>query len=305
MEDTGSGIAPEEIDSLFQVFVQTKTGQEIQEGTGLGLPISQKFVQLMGGEISVTSETGKGSIFKFDIEVTPVEEVDVEIPQPTRRIIGLEPDCPPYRILIVDDRDTNRQLLMKLLSPFGFQLQEAPNGEEALKIWNSFEPHLIWMDMRMPVMDGYEATKIIKATLKGQATAIIALTASIFEEERALVLSAGCDDFLRKPFRQEEIFTLMNKHLGVRYLYEEPVEVVESRSPIPIQDDLTPSAIGTVPPELWSQLEYAARFSYMEEINSLINEIRRYNAPLADAFATLAKDFEYDKISNLIQSARG
>ncbi|MFM2315507.1 MAG: hypothetical protein RLZZ04_4785 [Cyanobacteriota bacterium] len=196
--DTGAGIAPEEIASLFQTFTQTEAGRQSQEGTGLGLPISKKFVELMGGEINVSSQVGKGTVFTFDIQAQQQE----------------------YRILIVDDRLENRQLLLKLLRPIGFQVQEAVNGQEAVEIWQIWQPHLIWMDMRMPVMNGYEAAQQIKAHLQGQATVIIALTASTLEEEKAVVLSAGCDDFVRKPFREEVIFAKMSQYLGVGYLYE-------------------------------------------------------------------------------------
>ncbi|MFM6357451.1 MAG: response regulator, partial [Planktothrix sp.] len=103
----------------------------------------------------------------------------------------------------------------------GFELKEARNGLESITIWNEWEPHLIFMDMRMPVMDGYEATKYIKSTTKGNATAIIALTASVLEEEKAIVLSAGCDDFIRKPFTEQSIFEALAQHLGVEYIYEE------------------------------------------------------------------------------------
>jgi CheY-like chemotaxis protein len=229
VEDTGAGIAPEEIDGIFEAFVQSQTGKQAQEGTGLGLPISRKFVQMMGGEMTVSSIVGRGTTFKFNITVGVVDATDIEGKKPTRRVIALatqrcanEPNQPRYRILIVDDRYDNRQLLIKLLNPLGFELREASNGQDAIALWETFEPHLIWMDMRMPVMDGYEATKQIKATTKGQATAIIALTASILEEERAVVLSAGCDDFLRKPFRESDIFEAMHKHIGVRYIYDEP-----------------------------------------------------------------------------------
>jgi signal transduction histidine kinase/CheY-like chemotaxis protein len=182
VEDTGSGIAPEELTTLFAAFVQTKTGQESQEGTGLGLVISQQFVQLMGGEISVGSQVGKGSVFKFYVQAKVVDSAESTTYKATRQVIGLEPNQPNYRILIVDDKVLNRQLLVKLLNPLGFALQEASNGKEAIAIWETWEPHLIWMDMRMPIIDGYTATKQIKATTKGQATAIIALTASVLIE---------------------------------------------------------------------------------------------------------------------------
>ena len=184
-------------------------------------------------------------------------------------------------------------------------LKEASNGTEAVKIWDSFEPHLIWMDMRMPVMDGYQATKRIKLTTKGQATAVIALTASVLEEERAVVLSACCDDFMRKPFQEAEIFELMNKHIGVRYVYDEPTAHTGSTvSKTDIQNTLNPGALAALPNKLLANLEHAASFAYMAEIDSYIDEIRSYNANLADALATLALDFEYGKIVTLIQQAK-
>jgi CheY-like chemotaxis protein len=305
VEDTGEGIAPEELDSLFEAFMQTKTGKDSQEGTGLGLAISRKFIQLMGGEISVNSEVGCGTIFKFDITVNVVDAKDIESKQPTRRVIALEPNQQSYRILIVDDKLDNRQLLIKLLNPLGFELKEASNGIDAVEIWDEWEPHLIWMDMRMPVMDGYEATKQIKSTTKGQATAVIALTASVLEEERAVVLSAGCDDFLRKPFRETNIFELMNKHIGVRYVYDESTDVTASTvSKTDIQDALKPEALVALPTELLANLEHVASFAYMSEIDRYIDEIRSYDATVADALTTLALDFEYGLIVTLIQQAK-
>jgi PAS domain S-box-containing protein len=219
--DTGVGMAAEELDKLFQVFYQTRSGQESQEGTGLGLAISYKFVQLMGGNLTVESQVGLGTTFVFDIPVEIVDQIEEATTTNHSRVIGLAPGQMVYRILVVDDKDVNRLLLVKMLQPLGFQVKEAANGQEAIALWESWEPHLIWMDMRMPIMDGYEATKYIKSQVKGSATAIIALTASVLEEEKAIVLSAGCDDFIRKPFREATIFEEMSKHLGVQYIYDD------------------------------------------------------------------------------------
>jgi hypothetical protein len=147
------------MDSLFEAFEQTQTGRHSKEGTGLGLTISQKFAQLMGGEIFVRSEVEQGTTFVFTIPVRMVNVTDVPtMSSSRRRVIALEPGQPHYRILIVDDNPNNRRLLVKLLTPFGFDVQEAVNGQEAIAVWNTFEPHLFWMDMLMPVLDGYEAT---------------------------------------------------------------------------------------------------------------------------------------------------
>ncbi|MGA9380779.1 MAG: ATP-binding protein, partial [Phormidium sp.] len=170
VRDTGVGIAPAELAKLFEAFTQTQAGKEAQEGTGLGLAISRKFVQLMEGDIQVESELGKGTTFTFQIPAKLGEEM-INISTVTRQqILGLVPDQPTYKILTVDDKSINRQLLIKLLSPLGFELKEASNGMEAIAIWDQWEPHLIFMDMRMPVMDGYEATKQIKSSNKGNAT---------------------------------------------------------------------------------------------------------------------------------------
>ena len=165
IEDTGVGMAPEELGNIFKAFVQTSSGQKNQKGTGLGLNISSQFVRLMGGEIVVESQLEVGTTFKFEIPVGAVYAADIPTEQIKREVIGLEPNQPYYRILIVDDREDNRQLLVKMLSPLGFELQQATNGREAIEIWENWHPHLILMDVRMPVMDGYEATKEIKASI--------------------------------------------------------------------------------------------------------------------------------------------
>jgi signal transduction histidine kinase/DNA-binding response OmpR family regulator len=301
VEDTGAGISSEELDTLFEAFVQTKTGKEAEEGTGLGLPITRQFVKLMGGEITVTSQVGRGTIFKFDITVKIVDQSEIAVKNPTRRVIALEANQPRYRILIVDDKATNRQLLIKLLNPLGFELKEASNGQEAIEIWDKYSPHLIWMDMRMPVLDGYEATKRIKDTTKGQATAIIALTASVFEEERAVVLSAGCDDFVRKPFRESEIFDAMNKHIGVSYIYEDQSQGEPLKAEHTGENVLTAAAIAALPVELVANLKQAILNVNLKLIVTLIEQIHEDNPPLANQLQTCIDNFEYKKVLSLIQ----
>ncbi|MBE9121168.1 PAS domain S-box protein [Tychonema sp. LEGE 07199] len=300
VQDTGAGIAAEEIPHLFEAFVQTQTGKDSQEGTGLGLAISRQFVQLMGGEITVSSELENGTIFQFDIQVHLVETADIESKKAQVRVVALAPDQPRYRLLIVDDKPLNRQLLVKLLSPLGFELREASNGKEAVDIFMEWEPHLIWMDMRMPVMDGYEATKQIKTTTSGQATAIVALTASVLEEERAVILSAGCDDFMRKPFREEDIFVAMSKHLGVRYIYEDSTAVSATGLGDSSQDILTPENLASLSADWMAQFKQNILSVDMEAIASSIAQIRTVNPYLADALQDCINNFEYDRILNTI-----
>jgi len=299
VKDTGPGIAPEEMDSLFNAFVQTETGRASQEGTGLGLPISRKFVQMMGGDITVSSRPGIETTFRFNIRVSPAEISDIRQPVTVRRVTALEPGQPRYRILIVDDNPDNRHLLVTLLNPLGFELREAENGEQAVKIWEEWGPHLIWMDMWMPVMNGYEAVRKIKETAKGQATAVIAVTAGVFEEERSLVMSAGCDDFLRKPFRESDIFELMEKHTGIRFVYEQ--ENREEKTGTAAANALTKDALASIPSELTEELRNAAILGDVDKVDFIITSIRSHNKPLADALAIMAEEFEFDKILEFIQ----
>ena len=288
------------MESLFEPFVQTETGRKSQQGTGLGLPISRKFVQLMGGDIEVNSVLGRGTSFKFDLQVKLADAAQIQTQKQTHRVKSLEPGQPEYRILVVDDRPANRLLLTKLLTPIGFQVREAENGLDAIAIWESWEPHLIWMDMRMPVMNGYEATRRIKSHVKGQATAILALTASTCESERAIILSAGCDDFVRKPFQEDALFEKMAQYLGVRYIYEhkDNFEAKTTKAFI-----LEPSSLQTMPNEWVEKLHLAAAQLDAETIATLVAQIPAENHPLAQALLDKVQDFDFDQIMNLAQEA--
>ncbi|MBR8832043.1 MAG: Sensor histidine kinase RcsC [Chroococcopsis gigantea SAG 12.99] len=301
IEDTGVGIGPEEIKHLFSAFVQTQSGKSIQEGTGLGLAISKKFLQLLGGEITVKSELGKGTIFSFTLPVEIITAGDLDTKQIKHQVIGLAPAQPVYKILVVDDKFINRQLVRQLLQPLGFCVEEASNGLEAVDIWRRWHPHLIWMDMRMPVLNGYEATEQIKSTAEGQATVIIALTASVFEEEKTLVLSRGCDDFLRKPFRQEEIFEMMAKYLGVKYIFAEDttVDIKENNASGDIIDDLA-----RLPSALLAELAQSVEYVDLENVKVLLERIGDENLSLSANLEDYVNNFEYEALLGIIASAK-
>ena len=304
VQDTGPGISPTEIDQLFQAFTQTEAGRKSQQGTGLGLPISQKFVQLMGGNIAVRSILDLGTVFTFDIPVGIVEARDIQTSKPQQKVIGLAPNQPNYRILVVEDRYENRLLLVALIRAIGFEVCEAENGREAIDLWSSWEPHLIWMDMRMPVMDGYEATKYIKKHLKNQKTAIIGITASAFEEERSQALSAGCDDFVRKPFRDEVILEMMAKHLDVRYLYQDSESsdvLLSGQVMLEIQEVLTPQAMAAMPKNWTEELQQAATELDEKQIFILLNQVREEYPQVISAIEDLVNNFRFDLIVDLIQ----
>ncbi|MCZ6636239.1 MAG: response regulator [bacterium] len=303
VEDTGPGVATEDQAVLFDPFVQTAAGQRSQEGTGLGLPISQAYVQMMGGEIQVESEGGRGATFRFEIRIEGGEVAAIQTSHRSHRPLGLEPGEPKYRILVVEDQQEGRKLLCKMLAPMGFEIREAADGQEGLKVWEMWAPHLIWMDMQMPVMDGYEATRRIKATTKGQDTVVIALTASAFEENRTQALLSGCNDFVRKPFREEEIFDAMAKHLGVRFVYEAESRPAALEAEMP--GTLTPEALSVVPIDRIRALYQAVVRADQELVFDLLSQIEVEHADLARALKDLVHDFRFDEIIQLIQAVGG
>ncbi|NER24563.1 MAG: response regulator [Symploca sp. SIO1C2] len=301
VEDTGLGIATEELEQLFQAFSQTQTGKDTQEGTGLGLVISRQFVQLMGGEIKVKSQVGVGSSFIFDIQAPLGDSKKIAPQKPTCKILALAPNQPYYKILVVDDKTTNRQLLLKLLNPLGFLLREAENGQEAIAIWQEWEPDLIFMDMRMPVMDGYQATRQIKSSTQDRNTVVIAFTASVLEEEKSIVLSAGCDDFVGKPFRESVIFDMLTKHLGVQYICEANHETLVKKPSY----DLKATDLKLMPTDWLTKLDQATTALNEELILSLLHQIRDLHPLLATALTDLVHQYRFDKIKKLIEECNG
>lgn len=302
VEDTGVGIEPEEKSQLFTAFAQTETGRKSQEGTGLGLAISLKFVQLMGGDITVSSTLGKGTIFALNIQAAISSALEIKTSQETRKVIGLAPSQRDYRILIVEDNSDNRLLLFKLLTTVGFSVCEAKNGQEAIEMWSTYSPDLIFMDMRMPVMNGYEATKEIKKHLQGQATTVIALTASALEEERVVILSAGCDDFMRKPFQEQLLWKKIAQYLGVQYLYEEGTKSEEKRvQPLSIDSQPLEFHLSQMPREWVEKLASAALKGLDHIIIDLLEQIPETHAPLANTLEDWANNFTFEQIIDLIQ----
>ncbi|MEG4576856.1 PAS domain S-box protein [Microcoleus sp. N3A4] len=297
VEDTGVGIAPTEIDSLFRVFVQAQAGNKLNQGTGLGLAISQRFVQLMGGQLRVQSTLNRGSTFSFELGVNLPQAVPLASKLLKQRVIGIAPGQPTYRILVVEDLEENRRLLVKLLASVGFEVREATQGVEALSLWESWLPHLIFMDLRMPIMDGYTATKYIRERPKNQETVIIALTASVFEEERENVLMAGCDDFMSKPFQQRDIFEKLAKYLGVQYIYE----AVGQTPKKPLVETLSVEYLSVMSPQWLEQMYQAAYYLDTEVMNELIVQIPESKASLSKALTDYIQNFNSDRIMELIR----
>jgi signal transduction histidine kinase/ligand-binding sensor domain-containing protein/ActR/RegA family two-component response regulator len=298
VEDSGPGIPPDDQETIFMPFVQAGAGMALTEGTGLGLSISQQFAQLMRGELTLESKLGKGSIFRLTIPVGDAEDAEELVPEPRHVVSGLEPGQPEYRLLVVDDNAANRKLLVRLFEPLGFEVREAEDGLQAIEIWDIWSPHLIWMDMRMPVMDGYEATRKIKGSTKGQATVIIALTASALEEDREVILSEGCDDYVRKPFREDELFETLRKHLGVEFTFE------GTSIPAPTSSDIDLSELiqqlASLPGAWRRDLRQATLLGYSDQILGLIESIQPNEPDISDYLMPLAKAYNHQAILDLL-----
>jgi len=304
VSDTGPGIAPEEQQDLFKAFVQTSTGMQSAQGTGLGLSITDKFVRLMGGDISVSSEVGQGTVFWFYI---PFQPGDNTLPSAheTQRVVQLKPGQKAYRILVVDDTLENRKLLIKLLSPVGFEVKEASNGQEAIALWESWHPDLIFMDTRMPVIDGLATTRMIREQEQQRGlnpTVIIALTASAFEQRRAKILEAGLDDFLCKPFKSIALFNSLSRYLDAAYVYEPIPESIRKLKRYPVRtDSFWGEQLSQVELTWVESLYYAAREVNEENVQELIQLISTAHPDLSEALMILFNDFRLDIIMQVTQ----
>lgn len=319
VQDTGPGIAEKDMQSLFEAFVQTETGRTAKEGTGLGLTISRKFVELMGGRMRVQSEVGLGSNFFFDINALPAKESvpskstasSEDMTRDFGAVTGLAPGQPEFRLLVVDDQAENRSVLVKLLQPLGFALRSAENGQQGVDVWDTWRPHLILMDMRMPVMDGREAARRIKASAGGEKTIIVAVSASSFEDDRAQALSAGCDAFLSKPFRTEDLLRILQKRLKLQYVYEEQDEEQERAQGAVGQDaatksaaitDVTAEALALLSEDVRKQLHLAVDrmdFDMAMECVDRVEQEHPDQGGLAAALRKSVESYRFDYLLNI------
>jgi signal transduction histidine kinase/DNA-binding response OmpR family regulator len=302
VEDTGPGIASTELATLFAPFVQAEAGRNAQEGAGLGLSISQECVRLMGGTIAVDSRLGEGTTFSFSIQTTCAASNEASDQESSRQIIGLETSQPNYRILVVDDNAECRQLFIELLTPVGFEVREAEDGQAAIALWQEWSPDLIWLDMQMPVLDGLEAMQQIKSA-QHQAPVIIALTGSISEAEETRAFSSGCDDFMRKPVQASLIFDKMAEHLGVRYRYQVSSLHIQNNqtrsgkasSDLPQLDQLK-IALSEMSIDWIEAFHQAATRLNARQINDLIAQIPPAHPQLANGLTYLVNNFCFEEM---------
>lgn len=303
--DTGLGITPEELARLFEPFTQTETGRWMQGGTGLGLALSAQYVRLMGGTLTADSTPGLGSCFTFTLPLAPARQS----PEPLialneSPIVGLEPYQPACRVLIADDLPVNRELLRALLdglntTPPVLEFREAVDGWEAVAVWEQWQPQVIFMDMRMPVLSGEEATYRIKARMKARPntvrSVVVALTGSAFDESRDRLLACGCDEFIHKPFQAEELFAILERRVGLRFIR---LEESPTSRPALSPEDLA-QRLGACPTEWRTDLKDAVELGDFVRITALLEQISGDDATLYETLTQWAYNYDLEAFTAL------
>jgi signal transduction histidine kinase/ActR/RegA family two-component response regulator len=297
--DTGIGIAPEDQVRIFDPFIQARKSGA-QKGTGLGLAITQKFVDLMGGTVIVESTPGQGSVFRVELPVERTENSELtETEGDHPRVVGLAPGQPDYRVLIVEDQRENWLVLQRILEGAGFQVRVAENSEQAADAFKSWQPHFVWMDLRLPGDGGVETTRRIRGLRGGREVKVVALTASAFSSQREEVLAAGLDDFLRKPYRAEEIFECLARHLGVRYRYGGAWSAANS------DISLKPEAFAALPEGLREELTEAIVRLETGRIAQVIGCLSELDRSLGSVLTRYAEKFAYSEILSALEAGSG
>jgi PAS domain S-box-containing protein len=302
VEDTGIGISPEKLEDIFLPFQQVHDSQHITEGTGLGLPISRELVRIMGSELHVRSVVGQGTIFWFDLEVPEVEGMSekesFDSARQSRHIIGYKGE--KQTILLVDDNHENRAVLRDMLLPLDFEIVEACDGKDACAKAAQFHPKLILMDLVMPVMDGFEATRRIRKIPELKRVKVIGISASAFDTNRKVSFEAGCDDFLTKPIQIDQLLESIQIHLGLEWQYTDQTAGDSEEQQVSEEPTLV------IPPQenLLTLLEFA-EISHITGIQQTLDDIKRADEqciPFVTKIEELAENFQFKQIIKMIQS---
>jgi CheY-like chemotaxis protein len=294
--DTGPGIAAGELPRLFQQFEQTSSGQHTGGGTGLGLAISRKFVHMMGGGIEVVSEPGCGTTFRFTVLLGLAAPADVQPETEQRRVVRVTGAPADLRILIADDNAANGELLQQSLEGVGFETRVVHDGAAAVSLFAEWLPRVVLMDLRMPGLDGREAIRRIRQVQNGSAVAIIAVTASVFDEDRQQVFEAGGDDFLGKPLREALLFARLKHFTGVEYEY----------SDAPASESATLTAAesaGALSPETREALRAACLSADFFAIVALLEQVAPHAPAIAAALRSRVETYDYPGVLELLGPA--
>jgi PAS domain S-box-containing protein len=300
VEDTGPGIAADELDKVFEVFEQAAAGRRSREGTGLGMAISRDYARMMGGDLTVSSHLGKGSVFRLEIPVEEGHATSTDGNVPVMRVAGLKAGQASPRVLVAEDGEENRLLMVRLLEKVGFEVRAALNGLEAADMFGVFRPDFIWMDIRMPVMDGIEATSRIRDAAGGRETVIVALSASGLEEERERIMACGFNGFVRKPFREREIFEVMATCLEIDYDYGgEPLEDSAGAE----SGSVDPTRLAALPDGLREKLHETLLTLDSARIMKLLETVTEYDPVLGGALQHLAGNYAFGRILEYLERA--
>lgn len=305
IKDTGIGISPEKLTDIFLPFHQVSNGSYRVEGTGLGLPISQKLLQMMGGELKVTSALGQGSIFEFDLSLPEVLEWAEVSPESSLNITGFKGSS--RKILIADDKWENRSVLVHLLAPLKFEILEATDGQDCLNKAREFKPDLILIDLVMPVMDGFETVRQLRQNPTLKDVVVIATSASVFAFDRQASGEVGCNDFLPKPIQLPILLEQLRVHLGLEWVYEESDVPDSSPAPVtPREEQVTTEDQQLIAPsqeELAVLYELAMRGNLrgIQEQAAKLEQLNAQLAPFATELRQLAKSFQERRIREFIR----
>jgi signal transduction histidine kinase/CheY-like chemotaxis protein/HAMP domain-containing protein len=305
IKDTGRGIPADQIDEILKPFQQVSGQPGVEGGTGLGLAITKSFVEMMGGQLTVESEWGRGSTFSFTLPVTELRpsELPASARRPVEKPISIRSGA---RVLVVDDVPTNVDVAKEILQEVGFEIHTAENGKVAVEKFLALKPELILMDIKMPVMDGFEATRRIRQSEGGDKVKIIAVTASVFEQSRQKVIDAGCDDYVAKPYKKQDLFSAISRHLNVEMIFKPNVNIVaEPAAPV----DMDFAAVAqNLPPDYLAALENANDYGDYDEAEKILSDLQVY-PPLAEFVKSALEKLrssrydEFDKLLTKIKAA--
>ncbi|WLE99011.1 MAG: transporter substrate-binding domain-containing protein [Candidatus Electrothrix communis] len=298
-KNNDTGISADRAGHLFEALSPDQSEEISYKNSGPGLIVSRSFIELMGGELSLNRTPEEDTLFRIDFPAFLTDE-----PVKTKRFKETQGELPVlescqdiWRILVVDDIPENRLLLNNLLLQAGFQTREAANGEQAVALFEEWHPHLIWMDLHMPVMNGYKATRHIRALPGGDRVKIAALTAGAFKEQHREILAAGCDEVLHKPFRVQNIFDSMKKHLEVRYIYEG----AEDAEHVPLPVILTAEMLAKLPDEQKKALRMAAQKLDIAATEEVLRKIRSDHPETGEGLLMLTREFRFSRILELLE----
>jgi len=296
VSDTGVGIAESELEQVFAPFAQTKSGVTAQTGTGLGASISRDFARLLGGDLRVESVLGRGTTFVLElpVELAPSNEAEA-LRFADEAVTGLAQGERVPSVLVVDDEENNRSVLCALLGRVGIVTLEAADGAAAVAAYQRARPDLVFMDVKMPVLDGVEATREIRRLDDGRRVPVVLLSASVFRDDRTSVLSSGADQFIAKPYRESEIWEALEKHLGLALVREAPPPPSSLRAP-----PLTREEVQALGAETVAALKNAVELGYVARIPAILDAAPGGHEPAVRELRRLARELELDALMKLV-----